>query len=1038
MLRYAVRARSRLDGTRERCAMTQGTGEGTRLDDRLSGLAGVTTLPALRTAGAPLEIVDALETALLGALRLAFVVVRLNDSEGGPPIEMMRVADSSAEAGRVDASLASARLGLDGEIGIVVAGSNRPEFPQDTDTLLLDIAANRATIALQRAHLDAARRRADDVRREAERESRSIMDSLPAGIALMAPDGAVEAVNQQILSYFGKTFDELKGWIASDAIHPDDQGRVIERFAHSIATGDRYDNEQRQLRFDGVYRWFRVLGVPLRNTDGNITRWSVLHIDIDERKRAEAARHESERESRLVMENIPGLVATLRPTGEVEFVNDRLVEYCGQPLAAMQQWGTNGTVLPDDLPRIVPVFAQAIASGSPYDFEARIRRFDGAYRWHDVRGLPLRDTNLQIVRWYVLLSDIDDRKRAEDALRESERESRLIVDSIPGLVAAFTSAGEVEYVNRQVLEYFGLTLEALKHWGNVTHPDDLPRVAELFTRSIVSGEPFEFEVRARRFDGVYRWFQSRGLPLRDSNGQIVRWYNLLIDVDERKRAEQELRRSEAFLAQAQKLTQTGSLWWRVSTGEIIWSEETYRLMEYPTTVAPTVELILNRVHPEDVPLVREVIDRLAREGTNIDFEHRLLMPDGSIKHVHVVVQNVWLEHGAPEFVGAITDITQRKRAEADLRRAYDHLTDAQRLSQTGSFTSDLERDEHYWSDEFYRICDFEPGSPITIQRLGDIVHPEDQALYQGAIGRAMAGTDPDFYFRIVTPRGVVKHLRGFAHRIADRPVFVGAVQDVTASKIAQEALHKAGAELAHVSRVTTLSALTASIAHEVNQPLAGILTNASTCLRMLDAAPPDIGGARETARRTIRDGNRATEIIARLRALFSRRDFTLEPLDLNEATREVIALSSNDLQRHRIILQSDLATDLPIVTGDRIQLEQVILNLLRNAADAMVAVRDRPRRLLIKTQRDAGERVRLTVQDSGVGLPSQDLDSLFEPFHTTKSGGMGIGLFVSRSIVERHEGRIWAEPNDGPGASFSFSIPYNPPIVSDGHAPRTS
>ena len=292
----------------------------------------------------------------------------------------------------------------------------------------------------------------------------------------------------------------------------------------------------------------------------------------------------------------------------------------------------------------------------------------------------------------------------------------------------------------------------------------------------------------------------------------------------------------------------------------------------------------------------------------------------------------------------------------------------------------------------------------------------------------MAGTDPDFYFRIVTSRGVVKHLRGFAHRIADRPVFVGAVQDVTASKMAQEALNRAGAELAHVSRVTSLSALTASIAHEVNQPLSGIITNAGTCLRMLDADSSRTStGARETARRTIRDGNRASDVITRLRALFSKREFTLEPLDLNEATREVIALSSNDLQRNRIILQSELADDLPTVTGDRIQLQQVILNLLRNASDAMVDVHDRPRYLLIKTEREDGDRVRLTVRDAGVGLTPQSLDSLFDAFYTTKSGGMGIGLFVSRSIVERHQGRLWAEPNDGPGATFSFSIPSERP-----------
>ena len=496
----------------------------------------------------------------------------------------------------------------------------------------------------------------------------------------------------------------------------------------------------------------------------------------------------------------------------------------------------------------------------------------------------------------------------------------------------------------------------------------------------------------------------------------------LRDITERKQSEEELRRSEAFLAQGQSLTLTGSLWWDVSTGEVIWSDETFRLMEVPKSIKPTVELALTRVHPEDRSLVREMVDRSAREGANMDFEPRLIMPDGSVKHVHVVLQNIG-QPGKPEFVGAVTDITERKRAEAELRRAYDHLTEAQRLSQTGSFTADLEKDEHFWSEEFYRICGFEPGSAVTIQRLGEVVHPEDVALYEGAIGRALAGTDPDFYFRIVTSRGVVKHLRGFAHRIADRPVFVGAVQDVTTSRMAQEALNRAGAELAHASRATTLSALTASIAHEVNQPLSGIITNASTCLRMLEAAPPDIDGARETARRTIRDGNRASDVITRLRALFGKREFTPEPLDLNEATREVIALSSNDLQRNRIILQSELADDLPIVTGDRIQLQQVILNLLRNASDAMVDVHDRPRQLLIKTEPEDSNRVRVTVRDAGIGLPPQSLDSLFDAFYTTKSGGMGIGLFVSRSIVEKHQGRLWAKPNDGPGATFSFSIP---------------
>lgn len=245
----------------------------------------------------------------------------------------------------------------------------------------------------------------------------------------------------------------------------------------------------------------------------------------------------------------------------------------------------------------------------------------------------------------------------------------------------------------------------------------------------------------------------------------------------------------------------------------------------------------------------------------------------------------------------------------------------------------------------------------------------------------------------------------------------------TESKLAEEALNKARSELAHVARVTTLNALTASIAHEVNQPLSGIITNASTCLRMLDGDPPNIDGARETARRTIRDGKRASDVITRLRALFSNKEFTLEPLDLNEATREVIALLIADLQRNRVILRSELADDLPPVTSDRVQLQQVILNLIRNASDAMAGVDDRSRELLIKTERDDGDRVRLSVKDEGVGFTPEAADRLFEAFYTTKNDGMGVGLSISRSIIEAHHGRLWMTANDGPGVTFSFAIP---------------
>ena len=287
--------------------------------------------------------------------------------------------------------------------------------------------------------------------------------------------------------------------------------------------------------------------------------------------------------------------------------------------------------------------------------------------------------------------------------------------------------------------------------------------------------------------------------------------------------------------------------------------------------------------------------------------------------------------------------------------------------------------------------------------------------------------DFEWPYRLRMPDGSIKYLHAIAHATRDQDgelEYIAALQDVTQRRLSEEALAKARSELAHVSRISSLGVMTASIAHEVNQPLSGILTNASTCLRMLAADPPNVEGARETARRTIRDANRASDVITRLRALFTKKDTATELVDLNEATREVIALSLSELQRSHVILQLELADDLPAVTGDRVQLQQVILNLLRNAVDSMNGIDDRPRKLVIRTERDECDGVRLAVRDAGVGLEPQSVNRLFEAFYSTKTNGMGIGLSVSRSIIESHHGRLWAAPNDdGPGATFSFSIP---------------
>jgi PAS domain S-box-containing protein len=387
-----------------------------------------------------------------------------------------------------------------------------------------------------------------------------------------------------------------------------------------------------------------------------------------------------------------------------------------------------------------------------------------------------------------------------------------------------------------------------------------------------------------------------------------------------------------------------------------------------------------------------------------------------------------------ELIAQVTHIAsiaiERAQGEAALRRSEALLAEGQRLSMTGTFWWRVATNEVQWSAESYRILGADPAAPATFALADTRIHPDDAPAVRTRLERAQReGDDFGFECRLLSADGSVTYVRVDARATRDRCAqleYIGAIQDVTERRRSDEALSKLRSELAHVARVSSLGALTASIAHEVNQPLAGIVTNASTCLRMLTADPPDVEGARETARRTIRDGHRASDVIARLRALFTKKELTLEPVDLNDATREVIALSLSDLQRHQVILHSELSDDLPSVIGDRVQLQQVILNLIRNASDAMTNVHDRPRQLLIRTERESGDGVRAIVRDSGVGIDAPSMAKLFDAFYTTKSGGMGIGLSVSHSIVERHHGRLWAEPNEGPGVTFAFAIPSSP------------
>jgi PAS domain S-box-containing protein len=736
----------------------------------------------------------------------------------------------------------------------------------------------------------------------------------------------------------------------------------------------------------------------------------------------------NERNLSLIVDTIPGLVVRMSAAGEVELANRQLLEYFGKELHEIRNWISSGVVHPEDLSRAIEIAGNSFATGDPYNMEIRVRRHDGVYRWFQARGIPLRDAEGRILNWYALHTDIDDRKRVEEALRASELNARMIVDGIPGLVARVSPAGQVEVVNRPLLEYFGKDLEEVRNWAitDAIHPEDLPIAMKVFNKSLPAGDPFDVEHRLRRFDGAYRWFQSRGLPLRDSDGQILNWYVLLTDIEDRKRAEEALQSNERNLSLIINTMPTLA-WSARPDGSAEFLNQHY--LDY---VGLPLEKLqgwgwTTAVHPEDLKPLSGVWQSIMTAGKPGEAEARLRRFDGEFRWFLFRTNPMRDESGQiVKWYGTNTDIHDRKRAEAEVKESYLRLAEAQQLSKTGSFITDLVADQHDWSEETFRIFDFDSGTKVTVEMIRAGIRPEDLPSFDSMIARAMTGKDVDFSFRFVTAKGAVKHIRGMARvieHIAGRPLFIGALQDVTESKVAEEALSRARSDLAHVSRVTTLNALTASIAHEINQPLSGIVTNANTCLWLLSTDPPDVDGARETAQLMIRDGNRASDVIERLRTLYGKKDSRPESMDLNEATREVISLSLSDLQRSRIIVHHEFADDLPPVTGDRIQIQQVILNLIRNASDAMSRIDDRPRELLITTERDEDNLVRLSVKDVGVGFQPQASDRLFEAFYTTKEHGMGIGLNVSRSIIRAHHGHLWATANDGPGATFSFSIP---------------
>jgi PAS domain S-box-containing protein len=565
------------------------------------------------------------------------------------------------------------------------------------------------------------------------------------------------------------------------------------------------------------------------------------------------------------------------------------------------------------------------------------------------------------------------------------------------------------------------------------HPEDAALVKQTIEHASQDGKDFEHEYRLLMPDGAVKHVHVVAHAERDESGE-VEFVGAIMDTTESKRAEKKLLRSEESLLEAQKLSHTGS--WRVdvASGAVTVSPEIYRIHDIkPDDDPSTTQFFFTKFHPEDRKRVVELFERAQIEKTEFEVDYRIVLPNGTIRHLHTIGRPNLNDSGElAEFVGTAIDVTAAKQAEEALRRSEAYLAEAQRFSQTGSFAATPGLGEtRYWSEECFRVLGFDPhGGLPPVERFLQRIHPDDQARTMEQLEiAAREKTGFEFDYRIVHPGGESRDIHTVGHPVfspsGDLVEFVGTVIDVTERKRAEEErerLRQTQADLVRVNRVTTIGELTASLAHEVNQPIAAAVTSANSCIRWLAADVPNLEKARASAARIVKDGTRAAEIISRIRMLFQRGTLERELADINEIIEEMIVLLRGEATQYAISVQTELAADLPPVMGDRVQLQQVMMNLMTNSIDAMKAV-DGTRELAIRSQRAENDQLLVSVSDTGVGLPPGHADQIFSAFFTTKPHGTGMGLRICRSIIESHGGRLWAANNSPRGASFYLTLP---------------
>jgi PAS domain S-box-containing protein len=840
-----------------------------------------------------------------------------------------------------------------------------------------------------------------------------------------------------------------------DRVHPEDLVRVRELSDRAAHNGMDLDIEHRILLPDGVIKYVHAVAHAGEDSSGDLEYMGVV-TDITERRRAEEERQALSRdlqESKARLEE----AQRVAQIGHYEWNlianrvtwSDELYRIYGLTpqegpvdLAVVREM-----IHPDDRERVFRAAEDAVREGIHTEAEHRVVRPDGEVRTVQGLGTVKRDASGRAYEMFGTGQDITERKRAEEehqTLSRDLQESKTWLEEAQRVAHVGYWVWDLE-TNRliwsdETYRIFGLTPQEgfieIDKVREMIHPDDREAVFRTAEEAVRSGTRADCEHRLFRPGGEMRVVHSLGDLKKNSSGRPYQMFGTTQDITDRKRAEEALQRSQFYLSEGQRLAHMGSwasndlgIRWSDSL-DIYWSDEIYKIYGLdPQNGPPSLEQYLAAIHPNDRASMAETIRVMHEQRCGCDVTNRIVRPDGELRYVRCVGVPIFEDGVFKAFHGTTIDVTEHELLTQALRREQAYLAEAQTLTHTGSWACNfITGDNYHLSDETIRIHGFDPSEgPIPFERFFSTVHADDQQAVRTALENATrTGTDYDIEYRICRPDSNIRFFRSLGHHNPSGEIgdFVGTTMDITEQKQAEqerERLRLLEADLAHINRVNMMGELAAALAHEIKQPIAASITSAHACLRWLAHDPPDLERARTAASRIEQDGNRAADVINRLRSFYKKGPPPeREMVDIKEVIQEMTVLLRNEAMRQSVTILSELDANVPNILTDRVQLQQVFMNLMLNGIEAM---KDTGGELTIRSRLDPQGQLVTSISDTGVGLPAENAERIFEAFHTTKPQGTGMGLAITRSIIESHGGRVWATRNLEAGATFHFSFP---------------